>query len=415
MDSAKSQNASESNGEPSRSPTMFRNMQRVAVLIETDTSSGCAVIRGIADYAERHGGWHLLLDPRDHEHRSALPDGWTGHGIIARLSSRQQIDQVRASGAPVVNVDDIYEDLAEFPMVITDEAALAEQSLTHLLDRGFQQFGYFAPPSTQYSKKRGQAFVKAVEEHGYVCREYKPGYRPGRKIGWVEQQRRVSRWLASLPQPIAILAIDAAHGRQLAEICHLNAFRVPDDIAILAGDPNDVFCEVSTPPLSHVKVASEKIGFTAAEMLDSLISGGQPPESAKRISPHGIAARQSTDLLAIDDPMIVDALRFIRAHAHRGIAVVDILREIPISRRGLEIQFRNYLGRSPAKEIRRVQLERGRELLAKRELSISEVAHACGFANATRFGVAFKKEVNTTPLAYRRELLAGQKDRDPGY
>ncbi|MCA9239806.1 MAG: substrate-binding domain-containing protein, partial [Planctomycetales bacterium] len=287
--------------------------------------------------------------------------------------------------------------------------ALSAQAVAHLLDRGFRHFAYFAPPSTHYSKNRGEAFLHEVQAQGFSCAEYRPGYRAGRKISWQEQQRRVSRWLASLPRPVAILAIDAERGRQLADICHLSSIRVPDEIAILAGDANELMCDVSTPPLSHVKVASEKIGFEAARLLHQMIEGGGRTGETLKIPPHGIGSRQSTDLLAIEDPLLVDALRFIRANAHRGLVVEDILREIPTSRRSLEIQFKRFLGRSPAREIRRVQLERGKELLGRRELSIAEVAHSCGFANATRFGVAFKKETGTTPLAYRRGLLTGQK------
>lgn len=378
-------------------------------MIETDTSSGCSLIRGVANHAERRGDWHLVLDPRDHEQRSALPDGWAGDGIIARLTSRLQIEQALARKIPIVNVDDLFEQLPGTASVITDEQALAEQALEHLLDRGFRRFGYFAPPSNQYSKHRGEAFIAATHERDYECHEYKPGYRVGRKLGWAEQQRRVSRWLQSLPTPIAILSVDAYRGRQLAEICHLTGIRVPDDVAILAGDANELMCEVSTPPLSNVNVASERIGYDAAILLDRMIEGQPAAAKPLCVAPRGITHRQSTDLLAIEDPAVVDALRFIRLNSHRGIVVEDILREVPISRRSLEIQFRNYLGRSPAREIRRVQLERSRTLLGKRELSITEVALACGFANATRFGVAFKKEMNQTPLAYRKEILAGRR------
>lgn len=386
--------------------------QQIAVLIETDSSWGCSVIRGIANYAEQHGDWHLLIDPRDHEQRSAIPDGWEGDGVIGRFSTRLQLQEARKRNIPIVNCTDIFEDAAQLPSVITDEAALAQQALDHLLDRGFQDFAYFAPPSNQYSKKRGDAFLREVKSRGYSCGEYRPGYRAGRRIGWAEQQRRVSRWLASLPRPAAVLTIDAERGRQLAEICHLSSIRVPDEIAILAGDANDLMCEVSTPPLSHVRVASEKIGHDCAALLHRAIEGHTLPNTTLRIPPLGIVSRQSTDLLAIDDPMVVDALRYVRSNAHRGIVVDDILREVPLSRRSLEIQFKRYLGRSPAREIRRVQLERGKELLGKSELSVSEVASACGFANSTRFGVAFKKETKTTPLAYRRKLLAGQKSQN---
>ncbi|TWT87231.1 Xylose operon regulatory protein [Pseudobythopirellula maris] len=402
--------AANTNGETPRRTEFFnKDSRQIAVLIETDTSVGCSVIRGIANYAKQVGDWHLLIDPRDHEHRSALPDGWNGDGIIAGISSRLQFKQVNARNTPLVNVDDRFEDLPGMASVVTDENALAELALSHLLDRGFRHFGYFAPPSTQYSKKRGQAFITAVQQAGHKCNEYRPGYRAGRKISWGEQQRRVTRWLRSLEQPVAVLAVDSLHARQLSEICHATGIRVPDDIAILAGDTNELFCEVSTPPLSSVIVASEKIGHDAAELLDRMMGGESPPDEVIRVKPRGITSRQSTDLLAIDDPAIVDALWFIRKHAHRGIVVGDILREVPISRRYLEIQFQKYLGRSPGREIRRVQLERGKELLGRQELSITEIATACGFANSTRFGVAFKKYTLKTPYRYREELLAGQK------
>jgi LacI family transcriptional regulator len=381
-------------------------VQHVAILIETETSWGGRVIRGIAHFAEKHTHWHLLIDPRDHEQRSAIPEGWHGDGIIARISTRTQWQQIREKGLPVVNVDDVFEGLRGVGTVITDEAERARLALEHLAARGFRKFAYFAPPSNRYSKNRGEAFIQAVRELDYDCHEYLPGYRAGRKIGWEEQQRRVSRWLAALPRPIAILAVDAHNARQLAEICHFAGVRIPDEIAILAGDTDELLCEVSTPPLSSISVACERLGHDAAAMLHNMMDGEDPPEEPMLIAPHGVVSRQSTDVLAIDDPAVVRALRYIRQHAHHGIVVEDILREVPISRRSLEIQFKAYLGRSPAEEIRRVRLERGKQLLGSRELSITEIALACGFSNATRFGVAFRKSFGTTPRAFRKTLIA---------
>jgi LacI family transcriptional regulator len=383
----------------------FRARQ-VAVLIETETSWGGRVIRGIAHFAEKHAHWHLLIDPRDHEQRPAIPEGWRGDGIIARISSRMQVEQISEKRIPVVNVDDTYEGLKGVGAVITGEAERARLALEHLVSRGFSKFAYFAPPSQRYSKNRGDAFKQAVAKLGYECFEYLPGYRAGRKIGWEEQQRRVNRWLSSLPRPIAIFTVDAHHGRQLAEICHFASIRVPDEVAILAGDTDDLLCEVSTPPLSSISVACERLGYDAAAMLHRMMAGEPAPKEPLLIAPHGVVSRQSTDVLAIDDPTVVRALRYIHTHAHHGIVVEDILREVPISRRSLEIQFRSYLGRSPAEEIRRVRLDRGRQLLGRRELSITEIALACGFSNATRFGIAFRKCFGTTPRAFRKTLIA---------
>lgn len=380
-------------------------VRQVAVLVETEDSWGCGVIRGIADYSQSHGHWNLLIDPRDHEQRTLIPDMWSGDGIIARIGSRTQLDQIQSRSEPTVNVDTVFEGLDGIYDVITDDAQRAQMALAHLRDRGFEEFGYFAPPSQKYSDKRGREFVKAVEEAGYQCRVYKPGYRAGRKIGWQEQQRRVNRWLQSLPRPVAVLTVDAHLGRQLAEICFLSGIRVPDEVAILAGDNDELMCDVCTPPLSSVSLAGRRIGYEAAALLDRLMCGDRPTQRTYMVPPQGVISRQSTDILAIDDESVVRALRFIQTHAFQDIVVKDILNEVPVSRRSLEIQFQHYLGRSPAEEIRRVRLEKGRELLARSEMSIGEIAVACGFANSTRFGVAFRKRFGQTPLAYRKQLL----------
>jgi len=380
-------------------------IRQIAVLVETEDSWGCSVIRGIADYSQNHGHWNLLIDPRDHEQRSALPDLWAGDGIVARIGTRTQLEQIRDRAVPTVNVDTVFEGLEGIYDVMTDDQQRAAMAFAHLRDRGFGQFAFFAPPSRKYSTKRGREFVAAVKRAGFECLEYKPGYRVGRKIGWEEQQRRVSRWLSSLPSPVAIFTVDAQCGRQLAEICYVSNIRVPDDVAILAGDTDELMCDVCTPPLSSVAVAGRRIGYEAAALLDRKMQGQQLPTEPRMIPPEGVISRQSTDILAIDDDVVVHALRYIQSHAFHDISVKDILREVPISRRSLEIQFQKYLGRSPAEEIRRVRLEKGKTMLSRTELPIGEIALACGFSNATRFGVAFRKRFQQTPLEYRKHLV----------
>src|SRR5215510_8709170 len=141
--------------------SQFR-VRHVAVLIETETSWGGRVIRGIAQFAEKHTRWHLLIDPRDHEQRSAIPEGWHGDGIIARISTRTQCQHIVEKKLPIVNVDDVFVGLKNVGAVITDEAERARLAMEHLVARGFRKFAYFAPPSNSYSKNRGEQFVKAA-------------------------------------------------------------------------------------------------------------------------------------------------------------------------------------------------------------------------------------------------------------
>jgi LacI family transcriptional regulator len=345
----------------------------------------------------------LVIDPRDRQGRPRLPDGWRGDGIIVRLSSRAQAEQIRTAGLPVVNLERILPEKLPMEHVYADEDGRAGLAFEHLRDRGFQRYAYFAPPSMRYSNVRGEKFLTAVKEAGYTCAVYRPGYRAGRQVGWSEHLESTSRWLESLEKPVAVFTADAASGRLLAEVCQWTGVRVPDEVAILAGTPDELICGISSPPLSSINLASQHTGYAAAALLDRLMSGIEPGGDPILIRPLGVICRQSTDVLAIDDPNIVMAVRFIRAHAHQGIHVDDVLREVPVSRRALEIQFQEILGRSPAQEIRRVRLEKAKDLLANSEMSVAKIASVSGFLSAARLSIAFRKHFGTTPLAYRKE------------
>jgi len=377
---------------------------QIAVLVETDNSWGRSVVRGVADFASKFGPWNLLIDPRDSSHGWALPDRWQGDGIVARISTPLQLEELVATGLPIVNVEDIFENLPGIGQVLTDERIRAEFALSHFNERGFRHFAYFAPPSHDYSRKREQAFSAAVRKAGLECRVYRPGYRVGRRISRDEQHNRVARWLNHLPRPVAVLAVDARRARQLAEICSLEDISIPDEVAILAGDHDELLCTLSSPPLSSITVASQRIGHEAAAMLHQVIGGAAPPSEPIEIAPICVTSKQSTDVLAIDDPLIVNALRFIQSHAFQGIVVDDVLREVPVSRRHLELKFKKYFGRLPAEEIRRLRMERGKQLLSQSDLSVESIAAACGYAGATQFGVAFRKQYGETPLAFRKHL-----------
>lgn len=376
----------------------------IAVLVETDNSWGRSIVQGVADFASKFGPWNLLIDPRDYSRRWALPDRWRGDGIIARISTPPQLEEINNTGLPTVNVDDVYDDLPSIGHVCTDEAARARMAVEHFREKGQHNFAYYALPSNEYSKSGEKAFVTALEQEGFDCHVYKPGYRMSRRIDRDEQHQRVLRWLNLLPRPVAILAVDARRGRELAEVCAMENVPVPDEVAILAGDTDDLLCELSTPQLSSILVASQKTGYEAAQMLFGMIQG--QPESSKPvlISPIGVVSKQSTDALAIDDPLIVRAMRFIQMHAFQGIVVDDILREVPVSRRYLELKFKRYFGRLPAEAIRELRLDRGKELLSQSDHSVDAIASMCGYAGATQFGVAFRKRFGETPLAFRKNL-----------
>ncbi len=176
---------------------------------------------------------------------------------------------------------------------------------------------------------------------------------------------------------------------------------MPEQVAILGGDDDELLCEACSPSLSGLAVASERIGHAAAELLDRLMRGLRPPKTPNLFPPAGVITRQSTDTLAIDDADLARAIRYLREHAPEPITVDSVLREVPISRRKLERNFRQVLDRSPAEELRRLRLERAKELLARTDMPIPRVAAASGFGSPEYLAGVLKKDTGLTPLKYR--------------
>lgn len=381
--------------------TTMPGTRQIAVLIETDDSWGRLAVRGVADYALARGPWALLVDPRATQGTMRLPRGWQGDGVIARISSRQLLHQLRRTPVPVVDVDTIMAAEPGLARVNTDDRQRAALALNHLLDRGFTRFAHYAEPRRGYPTGPGHAFEAAVAARGHACPVYRAATGSRARRPWLAEQRRIARWLAELPMPTAVFVADSHCGRHVLEACRIVRLDVPQQIAVIAGDTDDLMCEVATPALSSVELACRRIGYRAAELLDRLMAGGSPPPRPILVPPLRVIARQSTDLLALAEPDLVAAIRHIRAHACSRLRVSDVVTPLAVSRRLLEQRFRAALGHGPAEEIRRVRLERACELLAHAELSIEQVARAAGFRSATRLGVAFRKRFGMTPRDWR--------------
>ena len=382
------------------------NVPHIAVLVDTSTAWGRRLIRGVAGYAQEHGPWDLWVHARGQEERMRLPPGWVGEGIIARISDHHTARHCAAARLPVVNVSGIQLRGVDFCRVTTDLRATGQLAAEHLLDCGLKHFAYAALPRIPYVRHQYRGVADTLGQAGYPCPDYQPSFLPNTRKGWAAQERELGKWVKSLPKPVGILAWGTTLGCQLIESCHQIDLHVPEDVAIVAGDYDEILCETCTPSLSGVAVPSEQVGYEAALQLDRLMRGEPPPAEPIHIEPHRVIARQSTDLLAIEDDDLAKAIRFIRDHATEPIEVKDVLREVAISRRRLERGFQKVLGRSPLAEIRRQRIESAKRLLAETDLTILEVAVASGFGSPTYFADVFKRETGLSPRKYRSATRA---------
>ena len=380
---------------------MCSPIPNVAALVDTATEWGRRLIRGIISYTHQHGPWFLWTHPSVQRPPLHLPPGWQGQGIIARVANRNMARHVLSAGVPVVNVCTAEIPGIDLPQVVINLEAAARMAVHYLLDRGLRHFAYCGYHLQSYTQRHHGAFCKAVAEAGLASATYRPR-RTSRDVekGWRQAQEDLQRWLLALPKPVGIVTWTGDRGQEVIHVCRRAGLIVPDEVAVLAADDDPLLCEACHPPISGIALTSEQIGYEAAAMLDRLMHGRRTKRLVV-IEPTRVVERQSTETLAMEDREVAQAVQFIRNHAALPIQVADVLRAVPLSRRQLERRFQKALGRTPASEIRRVHLERAKQLLLETEMAIPQVAAASGFGAREYLARVFKSETGLSPLKYR--------------
>jgi LacI family transcriptional regulator len=335
------------------------------------------------------------------------------HGIIASIHTPQLAKAVRNWHGPLVNVSSVLHDLP-WPRVAPDSAAIARMAAEHLLQRGLRNFAFVGHPEHLYSVEREAGFRIALKSAGaevscFHARRDHP-YEPHAEIRSLD--RRVEAWLADLPKPVGIMTPTDFWGVELTEVCRQLDVLIPDEVAIIGVSNDDLYVEFSRPPLSSVALPTKNIGFEAAALLDRLIKKKRPPARPILIGPTHVHIRRSTDILAIEDPVVLAASRLIRERAHLRLSVEDILREVHLSRRPLERRFRKCLGRGVVEEIRHARLERSQRLLVESDLNMEAIARRSGFESARHMASVYRREVGVAPSDYRERSRPPQHDGD---
>lgn len=376
----------------------------VALMIESRTAYGRGILRGIARYARSHTDWQIEFNPN----RESIGIRYHGvpavDGMIARMISEDIEQTVVESGVPTVNISAFRK--SSLPSVCPDNRAIGRLAARHLLERGFSHLAAFGTMETHFANERIAGFAEVAHELGVTCHIYRAEElgQPGLRLEEPGGLEPVSPWLDSLPKPIGVLAVNDWLAMELTERCRQLAIRVPEDLAVVGVDNDEVICELANPPLSSIRLPTEQIGYEAAKLLRQIMSGKASTEQPRTFEPLDVIVRRSSDVLAIEDPLVADAARYIWDHACDGIRVSDVSRHVGVSRRWLEVRFREALGRSPAVEIRRVQMDKAKKLLVETDLLLTDVAGAAGMQDAKLLVSVFRRELNCTPNAYRRKF-----------
>jgi LacI family transcriptional regulator len=288
--------------------------------------------------------------------------------------------------------------------VMGDPQADGRMVADHLLNCGLRHFAFFSYGEAWWSRGLRDPYCQALQERGCdgPIHTYKPTTQEQNLAVWHDSLRpSLIKWLRGLPRPVGIYTPGDLHSVCLLEMCLELDISVPEEIAIIGRGNDTVICETVHPTLSSLDLNARRMGYEAAALLDRMMAG-KAAEKTIKIPPSHVAVRQSTDLIAIEDADVAQAVQYIREYACKGIDVDRIVDQVGLSRRTLELRFGRHLGRSPKAEILRVQIEHAKMLLVRSDKTSESIARLSGFSSLEYFTTAFRRMVGMKPQAYRK-------------
>jgi LacI family transcriptional regulator len=379
-------------------------MRHVALLVGTSGAYGRGLLRGIARFNRERKGWSTYFQPQGlNEPPPPWLKDWRGDGILATIRDRNMARLLTRLDLPVVNLRGALPDLP-FPYVGLDQRQTAALAAGHLLERGLRSFAFCGRPRGIHRgfDARADSFIQRIRSAGYECAEFQAAQGKAEGSAWEAQQRRLAKWIKSLPKPVGIMATNDELGLEVLDACRRCDAAVPDEVALVGVDNDEHLCELAIPPMSSVDVNAEQVGYTAAGLLEDLMSGEKPPAEPILLAPRGVVTRLSTDVVATQDPAVNQAVTYIREHACDRIDAADVLGHVRLSRASLEPRMKRVLGRTIHQEIHRVRVERAKDLLAHSTMPIKQVAHEAGFSGVQYLTRVFRHATGETPAHYRR-------------
>lgn len=361
-------------------------------------------ITGVLRYSLEHScNWSYITSPESLAMSVLDLKGWRGDGIIAALNTPSEAACVKHFNAPVVNISGT---LAKTPVprVSLDNGMVGRLAAEHLIERGFETFAYFGLRDVSYSAVRQHAFDGRLRDSGgrSVALLMPPTYR-AKGLQWRDQQRKLVKWLSSLPKPVGLFAVTDYRARQVLDACRQMGLRVPQEVAVIGVDNEEVICVHVQPQLSSVIRDNQQEGYRAAALLDQLIRGRKVDSMEEMIPPLGVVARESTETVAFKDPRLCEAIEYLNKHIDDPIGVQELASHVGVSRRWMEYAFRDALKESPYQYIRHRRLKLAQHLLETESAAkIYQVAERTGFSSAKQLSMSFCQEFGQSPREYQR-------------
>lgn len=346
---------------------------------------------GISRFAKAHR-WSITIGER-----SSPPTEWRGDGVLVMLRDDpilvRFVRSLLRRGVPVVDLSAFRPDI-RLPRVVGDNLAIGRLAAEHFLAHNFTHAAFFASRRTPVHDQRYRGFCD-----GFAKRAAPPFW----------NRTTLAKGLAATKKPLGVFCYSDYDATLALNACLAHGLNVPEDVAILGVDNNEIICENQTIPLSSVLHDHEEVGYRGAELLNRLMSGLKAKGKRRKekvptailVSPQRVVQRQSTDIMATDDPILRQALDYMAANLNRSFGVSQIADAVGLPPYRLSELFRTAFGRSVGKEIIRQKIALARKLLEETEKPVKEIASETGFCNIAYFVNTFRRETGLTPRRFR--------------
>ena len=388
-----------------------QNQMCLGILVAGHHTFGREVIRGVLEYCRDHESWNIQVEGGYFE--NALQQvlkvitHWKDKGLIAEFWWPEQFRVARRFVGPVVEISGTW-NLPGVAQVYSDHRAVGRLVARHFLERGLRQFAFHGMTRLYSSAEREAGFKEALAREGHGFAAYHDPKSRGRSDDLLEDRRALGAWLRKQTKPLGLMCGGDFRAREALLACQEFGLHVPDEVAIVGVGNDELICDISSIPISSVDVAAVRIGREAAEMIDHLRRSAAPPDRPILIAPAGVVTRQSSDVMAAENQEVVAAIRYINQHADEPIDVQNVLAHVPISRRGLEKNFKKLLGRTPQEQIFHAHVQLAQRLLVETNLPLLALALRAGFSGHSTFSIVFKRQTGLTPREYRRQFGCGR-------
>lgn len=359
--------------------------------------------KGVAQMARKYG-WQLNC-PKNHSNlstQSGILKDWDGDGCIAMIECDATFNYLRTKKIPIVDLG-LRNHQMPIPRMITDNEKIGELAAEHLREFGHKEIFVLDPGNNDMYRERLAHLKKYTKKEGGIVTVLKSATEVQNEI--IDELKVIASHRGHKLEALslAFFAYTDSIAAELISLFLKNGLRIPENIALLGVDNDDLINSSLVLGLSSVDSDQEGLGRASARLMHDLLNPKNriPKRKIFRHAPKSVVARRSTDCYAVRNPLVSKALHWIQNNFYKGIQATDVAEAMGVTQQGLQKAFAiNYI-RSPGNEIRHQRIQAVAFLLSTTGANLETIAKNCGYHSVNSLINSFKQHYKVTPGKYR--------------